>query len=512
MASVTHIQDEGDAAVNPRLASLWKAPTSVATWLATVDHKTLGLRYIYTAFAFFTAGGVEAAIIRAQLARPGAHLLSPETYNQLFTMHGVTMMFLFVQPVLSGFSFYLVPLLIGARELAFPRLNSFSYYVLLLAGLFMYASFLSGQAPNNGWFNYAPLSGPLFNAGINIDFYALGLMFLGISTTVGAANLIVTILKMRAPGMSIDRMPLLLWSSLTMSAAVIFSVPSLTVALGMLVLVRHWQFVFFDPALGGSPLLWQHLFWVFGHPWVYIIFLPATGMLSMVIPTFARRPMVGHSLVALATVATGLIGFGVWVHHMFATGLPQLSMSFFGAASMAVSIPSAIQIIAWIVTMWHGRVVLTTAMLFAIGFIVQFVIGGISGVMTAAVPFDWQVTDTYFVVAHIHYVLAGGTLFGVLAAIYYWYPKMYGRMLSERLGKLSFALVFIGFNLGFFPMHIAGLLGMPRRIYTYAADAGWGAANLTSTIGAYLLAIGLVMTLWNVIRSRVAGDLAGPNP
>jgi cytochrome c oxidase subunit 1/cytochrome c oxidase subunit I+III len=512
MASVGGHLHESDADITARLTSLWKAPTTVVAWLSTVDHKALGLRYIYTAFAFFIAGGIEAAIIRAQLARPDGHLVSPETYNQLFTMHGVTMMFLFVQPVLSGFSFYLVPLLIGARELAFPRLNSFSYYVFLLAGVLMYASFLTGQAPDAGWFNYAPLSSPLFSAGLNIDFYALGLLFLGISTTVGAANIIVTILKMRAPGMSIDRMPLLLWSSFTMSVAVIFSMPSLTVALGMLELERHWRFAFFQADLGGSPMLWQHLFWVFGHPWVYIVFLPATGMLSMVIPTFARRPMVGHSLVALATVTTGLIGFGVWVHHMFATGLPQLSMSFFGAASMTVSIPSAIQIVAWIVTMWFGRVVFATPMLFALAFIVQFVIGGISGVMTAAVPFDWQATDTYFVVAHIHYVLAGGTVFGVLAALYYWYPKMFGRMLSERLGKLSFVLVFVGFNVGFFPMHIAGLLGMPRRIYTYQADSGWGTSNLISTMGVYLFAVGLAVTLWNVIRSRFVGAPAGNNP
>jgi cytochrome c oxidase subunit I+III len=512
MSSVGGHAYESDGDLSAQLTSLWKAPTSIVSWLATVDHKALGLRYIYTASAFFIAGGIEAAIMRAQLARPDGHLVSPEMYNQLFTMHGVTMMFLFVQPVLSGFSFYLVPLLIGARELAFPRLNSFSYYVFLLAGVFMYASFLNGQAPNNGWFNYAPLSGPMFNAGLNIDFYALGLLFLGISTTVGAANLIVTILHMRAPGMSIDRMPLLLWSSLTMSVAVIFAIPSLTVALGMLELERHWRFAFFQPALGGSPMLWQHLFWVFGHPWVYIVFLPATGMLSMVIPTFARRPMVGHSLVALATVTTGLIGFGVWVHHMFATGLPQLSMSFFGAASMAVSIPSAIQIVAWIVTMWFGRVVFATPMLFALAFIVQFVIGGISGVMTAAVPFDLQATDTYFVVGHIHYVLAGGTVFGVLAALYYWYPKMFGRMLSERLGKLSFGLTFIGFNVAFFPMHIAGLLGMPRRIYTYSADSGWAAANMASTIGAYVFAIGLAVTLYNIARSRFAGAPAGANP
>ena len=495
-----------------RLTRLWHPPRTIVAWLSTVDHKKLGLRYIMTAFVFFALGGVEAAVMRAQLARPEAHLISPDAYNQLFTMHGVTMMFLFVQPVLSGFSFYLTPLMIGARELAFPRLNSFSYYVFVLAGVFIYASFLIGAAPNAGWFNYTPLASTLFDSGPNIDFYALGLLFLGISTTAGAINAIVSILKLRAPGMSIDRMPLFLWSSLTMSVSVIFAMPALSAALVFLELERHWHFVFFDPQFGGSALLWQHLFWVFGHPWVYIVFLPATGMLSMVIPTFSRRPIVGHTFVAVATVITGLVGFGVWVHHMFAIGMSHLSMSFFGAASITISIPSAIQIFAWLATMYYGRVVFATPMLFAIGFIAQFVIGGISGVMSAAVPFDWQATDTYFVVAHIHYVLAGGTVFGVFAAIYYWYPKMFGHMLDERLGKLSFWLMFVGFNVAFFPMHISGLLGMPRRVYTYPASTTLDAANLASTVGGYVFAIGIVVTLWNVIRSRVAGAVAGPNP
>jgi cytochrome c oxidase subunit 1/cytochrome c oxidase subunit I+III len=499
-------------ATTERLTRLWPPPRSILAWLATVDHKKLGTRYIVTAFVFFALGGVEAAVMRAQLARPEAQLLSPEAYNQLFTMHGVTMMFLFVQPVLSGFSFYLTPLMIGARELAFPRLNSFSYYVFLLAGVFIYTSFLIGAAPNAGWFNYTPLSSSLYNSGPNIDFYALGLLFLGISTTAGAINAIVSILKLRAPGMSVDRMPLFLWSSLTMSVSVVFAIPALSAALLFLELERHWGFVFFDSRFGGNPMLWQQLFWVFGHPWVYIVFLPATGMLSMVIPTFSRRPMVGHTFIALATVVTGFVGFGVWLHHMFADGLPQLSMSFFGAASITISIPSAVQIFAWLATMYYGRVIFATPMLFALGFIVQFVIGGISGVMTAAVPFDWQATDTYFVVAHIHYVLAGGTLFGVFAGIYYWFPKMFGRMLDERLGKLSFWVMFVGFNVGFFPMHVSGLLGMPRRVYTYAPSPGVDAANLISTIGAYVFAIGVLVTLWNVVRSRATGAVAGPNP
>jgi heme/copper-type cytochrome/quinol oxidase subunit 1 len=428
------------------------------------------------------------------------------------SMHGITMMFLFIQPVLSGFSFYLTPLMIGARELAFPRLNAFRDFGCLLAGVFMYASFVVGAVPNDGWFNYTPLSDGVFNPGLNIDFYALGLIFLGISTTAGSCNSIVTILKLRAPGMSIDKMPLFLWSSLTVSASVVFAMPPLTVALGFLELERHWHFVFFEAARGGSPLLWQHLFWVFGHPWVYIIFLPATGMLSMIIPTFSRRPMIGHELVALSTVVTGLVGFGVWVHHMFATGLPQLSMTFFGAASMTISIPSAVTIFAWLATMWHGRVVLATPMLFALAFIVQFLIGGISGVMTAAVPFDWQITDTYFIVAHIHYVLAGGSVFGLFAALYYWAPKMYGRLLDERIGKLSFWTIFIGFNVAFFPMHISGMLGMPRRIYTYPASMGVTGWNVASTFGTYLFGLGILLTAWNLFRGIRAGVVAGNDP
>jgi cytochrome c oxidase subunit 1/cytochrome c oxidase subunit I+III len=512
MSSAAEQISRGDAALAARLTDLWETPHTWLGWLTTVDHKRLGKRYIYTAFVFFVLGGLEAAVMRAQLARPDNRLLSPDTYNQIMTMHGVTMMFLFVQPVLSGFSFYLTPLMIGARELAFPRLNTFSYFGFLFAGLFMYASFAIGQAPNAGWFNYTPLSSAVYDPGLNIDFYALGLLFLGISTTAGACNSIVTILKLRAPGMSIDRMPLFLWSSLTISIAVVFSMPALTIALGFLELERHWGFVFFNPARGGSPLLWQHLFWVFGHPWVYIVFLPATGMLSMIIPTFCRRPMVGHTYVALSTVLTGLVGFTVWMHHMFATGVSNLALSFFSGASMTISVPSAVTIFAWLATMWYGRVVLATPMLFALAFIIQFTIGGISGVMTAAVPFDWQATDTYFVVAHIHYVLAGGTVFGLFAGIYYWAPKMYGRMLSERLGKISFWFMFVGFNVAFFPMHISGLLGTPRRVYTFPSSGPLDAMNALSTIGTYIFAVGIAITGWNLFRSRTAGAPAGDNP
>jgi len=502
----------GDPALSTRLTVLWETPDTWVARIATVDHKTLGKRYVYTAFVFFVLGGIEALLIRLQLARPDNTLISPNAYNQLMTMHGVTMMFLFIQPVLSGFSFYLTPLMIGARELAFPRLNAFSYYAFLLAGVFMYASFAIGQAPNAGWFNYTPLADAVHDPGRNIDFYVLGLLFLGTSTTAGAFNSIVTILKLRAPGMSLSTMPLFLWSSLTVSFAVVFSMPAFTVALGFLELERQWHFAFFDAARGGSALLWQHLFWVFAHPWVYIVFLPATGMLSMVIPTFCRRPITGHTYVALSTVATGAIGFGVWVHHMFATGLPQLEMSFFGGASMLISIPSAVTIFAWLATMWYGRVVLATPMLFALAFIVQFVIGGVSGVMTAAIPFDWQATDTYFIVAHIHYVLLGGSVFGLFAGAYYWAPKAYGHMPNEAVSKLAFWLMFVGFNVGFFPMHMSGLLGMPRRVYTYAASSGLAGLNLISTVGAYLLAIGIAIGLWSLYRCRSHGPAAGANP
>ncbi len=495
-----------------RLNKLWETPATLYGWLTTVDHKTLGIRYIITAFAFFAAGGIEALIMRMQLVKPDNHLVGPQAYNELFTMHGVTMMFLFIQPVLSGLSFYLTPLMIGARELAFPRLNSFSYYAFLFAGLLIYGSFLVSAAPNAGWFNYTPLASKQFNAGPNIDFYTIGLLFLGVATTAGAVNSVVSILKLRAPGMSLDRMPLFLWSSLTTSLAILMAMPALSASLIFLELERNWGFHFFDPNGGGSALLWQHLFWVFGHPWVYIVFLPATGMLSMIIPAFCRRPMIGHTIVALSTVMTGLIGFGVWVHHMFATGLPQLSIGFFAAASMTVSIPSAMTIAVWVVTLWYGRVVLTTPMLFALAFIAQFVIGGITGVMTAAVPFDWQATDTYFIVAHLHYVLAGGTLFGVMAALYYWFPKMSGRMLDEALGKWSFWLLFIGFNLTFFPMHISGLLGMPRRVYTYGAWENLALPNLLSTLGTFLQAVAILVLLVNILRSRKRGAVAGDNP
>jgi cytochrome c oxidase subunit I len=498
--------------LHERLRCIWETPPGLFGVLGTVDHKQIGKRYLVTAFAFMLAGGIEAALMRAQLAAPNERLLTPEAYNQLFSMHGITMIFLYASPILSGFSNYIWPLMLGSRDMAFPRLNALSYWLFLFSGLFIYSSFLVGQAPDRGWFAYAPLTEGAFSPGLHMDFYALGLLFLTVSTTVGAINFIVTLFKLRAPGMSINRLPIFIWGTLTTSFSILFAMPSLSAACIMLYFDRRFGMHFFDAAAGGRPLLWQHLFWIFGHPWVYIVVLPAMGIMSDLIPTFCRRPLVGYTFVALATVSTGMLGFGVWVHHMFATGLPDLSTDFFSAASMVITIPSAVAVFAWLATIWHGRPVLQTPFLFAAGFIVLFVIGGVSGVATAAVPFDRQLTDSYFVVAHLHYVLVGINLFPVIAGFYYWLPKMTGRMLNERLGRWNFWTMFLGFNLGFFPMHIAGLLGMPRRIYTYPAGLGWGTVNLVTTIGAYVFAVGVVLFLVNVFRSLRRGPPAGPNP
>ena len=498
--------------LDERLRRIWETKPGLYGFFGTVDHKKIGKRYLVTSFVFLVLGGLEAAVMRLQLARSNLHVLSPEQYNQLFTMHGVTMIFWYAAPVLSGFSNFLWPLLIGARDMAFPRLNAYSYWVFLLSGVFLYSSVLVGQVPDGGWFGYVPLTGSTFSPGLNLDFYALALIFLTVSATAGAINFIVTLFKLRAPGMSINRIPIFMWGTLTNSFSILFALPALTVACVMLYCDRRFGTHFFDASAGGHPLLWQHLFWIFGHPWVYILVLPAMGIVSDALPTFCRRPLVGYTIVALATVATGILGFGVWVHHMFATGLPPLATSFFSAASFAITIPSAIAVFAWIATIWMGRPVMRTAFLFMAGFVVLFVIGGVSGVATAAVAFDQQLTDTYFVVAHLHYVLIGINLFPVVAGVYFWFPKMSGRMLSERLGYWNFWTMFIGFNAAFFPMHIAGLLGMPRRVYTYPAGLGWDTVNLITTIGAFVFALGVLLLLVNVVYSRTRGAPAGSNP
>jgi len=500
------------SAVAARLEEIWKTEPGIKGWLSTVDHKKIGMRYLITAFAFLIIGGLEALLMRLQLAHANESLLSPERYNQIFTMHGMTMIFLYALPILSGFSNYLWPLLLGSRDMAFPRLNAFSYWVYLFSGAFMYLSFFVGHTPDAGWFNYVPYSSRQYDPGIGMDIYALGMVFFGISTTVGSINFVVTLLRTKAPGMSINRIPIMIWGTLTASVGNLFAVPAVSLAFFLLWMDRQFGTAFYQPSGGGHPLLWQHLFWMFGHPWVYAIVLPAMGIVSDALPVFCRRPLVGYTIVALSTVLTMFIGFGVWLHHMFATGLPQLPLSFFGSASLLIVIPSAVAVFAWIATIFTGRPVFKTPFYFFAGFVFLFTVGGLSGFMTAAVPLDWQLTDTYFVVAHLHYVLLGINVFPVVGGIYFWFPKFTGKMMSEQLGKWNFWVMFIGFNLGFFPMHISGLLGMPRRIYTYPSGLGWDLPNLITSIGAFLFAIGVLLFLINIVISLKRGVPAGSNP
>ena len=496
-----------------RLERIWEEPSGLVGWLTTVDHKRIGILYFFTSLAFFTLGGIEALLIRTQLIGPNGTVVSPELYNQLMTMHGVTMIFLAVIPMQIGaFGNYLLPLMIGARDMAFPRMNAFSYWVFLVSGIFIYTSMAVGAAPNAGWFDYVPLGSREFAPGPNIDFYTLGLIFTGISTTASAINFIVTIFKLRAPGMSLNRMPLFCYAILAVSFALVFALPSLNTALIFLELDRALGMHFFDVGFGGDPVMWQHLFWFFGHPEVYIIILPAFGIATAIIPTFAKRKMVAFALVALAEILVAFIGFGVWAHHMFAVGLPTVTQTYFAAASMMVVIPSGIQLFAWITTIATGKPRFETPLLYIIGFIVLFMIGGLTGVMVGAIPFDQQVHDTYFIVAHFHYVIFGAAVFPVLGGIYYWFPKVTGRMYNELVGKVSFWVTFAGMNLTFFPMHIVGLLGMPRRIYSYPGDVGWSTINLIETLGAYLLAGGLLIIVANLIVSFRRGAPAGNDP
>ena len=498
--------------IESRLTSLWETPKTLRGWFATVDHKELGIRYLVTAFSFLIIGGLEALLMRIQLTRSDMAILSPEAYNQIFTMHGVTMIFWYASPILSGFAVYLVPLMIGARDMAFPRLNAFTYWTFLLSGILLYIGPLFGQAPHGGWFAYVPYTLTQYSPGMGMDIYAVSLIFLTISTTGAAINFIVTILRLRAPGMAISRMPLFLYSTLTVSCVVVFALPALSAACIFLELDRHWGTHFFSVADGGSTFLWQQLFWFFGHPWVYVIFLPATGMISLIIPVFSRRPIVGYPWIAIATVLTGLVGFGVWLHHMFTVGMSDIAMSFFSAGSMTISVFTTIQVFAWFATILKGRPVPTTSMYFAVSSVMLLVIGGLSGVFTGVIPVDWQVHNTYYVVGHIHYVLIGSNLFPVFAGFYYWLPKMTGRMMSEKLGKLSFWTMFLGFNVGFFPMHILGLMGMPRRIYTYQPGLGFDGWNVVVTIGAFVLGIGILISIINLFVSLRSGELAGRNP
>ncbi|HEV8305754.1 MAG TPA: cytochrome c oxidase subunit I [Gemmatimonadales bacterium] len=491
------------------------------TWLTTTDHKRIGLLYFWTAFVFFLMGGLEALVIRAQLASPAGIGVSAEAYNQLFTMHGTTMVFLALMPLSAAFFNYIIPLQIGARDVAFPRLNAFSYWVFLLGGLFLNASFVAGPlfgagtlsvAPDGGWFGYANLTSKQFSPGPNIDFWLLGLQILGIASLAAGFNFIVTILNLRAPGMKMMRLPVFSWMTLVTQFLVITAFPVITVALVLLMFDRFFGTHFFVPAGGGDPILWQHLFWLFGHPEVYILILPAMGIVSEVLPTFSRKPLFGYTVVVYSGVLIGFMGWGVWSHHMFAAGLGPIADSVFSATTMLIAIPTGVKIFNWIATMWGGQIRFTTAMLFAVGFIGMFIIGGLSGVTHASPPADLQQTDTYYVVAHIHYVLFGGTMLGLFAGMYYWWPKMTGRRLSEALGKWHFGLTFVGMNLAFFPMHLSGLLGMPRRIYTYPAELGVAQLNLVSTIGAMLIGVSVLVFMWNLWRTRTRGEAAGNDP
>jgi cytochrome c oxidase subunit I+III len=498
--------------LHSELSEAWKKPKGIISFFTDTHHTTIAKRYIVTAFIFFVIGGIEALLMRIQLARPENGFLNPDQYNMVFTMHGTTMMFLFAVPVVEAVGLYVVPLMLGTRNTAFPRLAAFSYYSYLTACLLLYVPFILGFAPDAGWFSYVPLSGPEYSPGKRLDIWAQMITFSEISGLTSAATMIATIFAHRAPGMSLNRLPLFVWSQLVTAFMVIFAMPAVMLCSTMLAMDRLVATHYFNHVEGGDALLWQHLFWFFGHPEVYTIFIPALGFISAILPAFVRRRIFGHIAMVLALVATGFIGFGLWVHHMFATGLPAMGASFFTAASIVIAIPTGVQIFCWIATMWGGRFILKTPLLWILGFFAIFVAGGLTGVMLASVPLDLQLHDTYFVVAHFHYVLIGGAVFPLLAAIHFWFPKMTGRMLSERVGKWSFWFAFIGFNVTFFPMHNLGLKGMTRRIYTYLPETGWFDLNLLATIGAFTLAIGVLLFIINVAVSLKRGAIAGDNP
>jgi cytochrome c oxidase subunit 1 len=494
-------------------------PTKLHEWVVTVDHKRLGLLYIGTALVFFAVAGVLAAMIRAQLAFPNGKVLPPDVFNRLFTMHGTTMVFLVGMPFFAGLANYLVPLMIGARDMAFPRLNAFGYWMFLFGGLLLYFSYIGGEglaghgtAPDVGWFAYAPLTERAFSRGTSTDYWILSIILSGIGSTTGAINVIATIFSMRCKGMTLARMPLFVWLMLVVSFMVLMALPPLTAAQIMLLLDRYLGGHFFDTQAGGSAVLWQHFFWLFGHPEVYILMLPGFACASEIIPVFSRKPIFGRAAMIGATVAIGMVSVSVWAHHMFSVGMAAPSNIFFAASTMMVGIPTGIKLFNWLGTLYGGKIRFDTPMLFCIAFLFQFLIAGLTGVMLAIVPFDWQLTDSYFVVAHFHYMLLGGLLFTLFGAIYYWFPKATGRMFDETLGKWHFWLLVIGFHLTFDPLHFAGFLGMPRRIYTYAPGRGWEGLNLLSSAGVAFQAVAVSCLIWNIVRSLRGGAIAGNDP
>ena len=495
--------------------SIMRRPSSksgIGSWLTTADHKRVGILYGYTSFFFFLVGGLEALLIRAQLARPNGHVLTANEYNSLFTMHGLTMIFLVVMPLSSALFNYFVPLMIGARDVAFPRLNAFSFWVFLFGGLFLYSSFVFGGPPNGGWFGYAPLTTLRYSPGHGLTFYSLGLQMLGIASIASAANFITTILNMRAPGMTLMRMPVFVWMTLVTSFLLLFAMPVIAVALFQLTFDRLWHSTFYNTVAGGDPLLWQHLFWLFGHPEVYILILPAMGIVSEVLPVFSRKPLFGYSAVVFSGIFIGFMGWGVWAHHMFTVGLGPYANSAFAVSTMFIAVPTGVKIFNWTATLWRGAIRFRTPLLFAVGMVAMFVIGGLSGVTHSLVPSDYEQHDTYYIVAHFHYVLFGGALFGLFSGFYYWFPKVTGRLMNEKIGKLHFWLMLIGFNATFFPMHLLGLMGQPRRTYTYPANMGWGGYNLTETIGSFVIAISMLVFMYNWVKSKRSGKLSGPDP
>jgi cytochrome c oxidase subunit I len=486
--------------------------TGLWSWLTTVDHKRIGALYLITGLFFFVVGGLEAAVLRAQLATPNGKLISAEMYNQLFTMHGTTMIFLAVMPLSAAFFNFLIPLQIGARDVAFPRLNAFSYWIYLLGGVFITLPILWSMAPNGGWFGYAPLSTKAYSPEHNMDFWVIGLQILGISSLAAGFNFITTIINMRAPGMTLMRMPIFTWMSFVVQFLVVLAFPVITVALVFLQFDRFFGTNFYTIAKGADPLLWQHLFWVFGHPEVYILILPAFGLVSEVLPTFSRKPLFGYPVMVYSGILIGFLGFGVWAHHMFSVGMGPIADAVFSLTTMLIAIPTGVKIFNWVATMWGGQIKFTVAMKFAVALVAMFTMGGISGVMHSSPPADLQQTDTYFVVAHFHYVLFGGSMFGLFAGMYYYFPKITGRFLSEKLGNWHFWITFVGMNLTFFPMHFSGLLGMPRRIYQYDAGQGLDLFNAISTGGTLILMIGTLFGLINVWKSWKGGKMASSNP